>query len=185
MPGTLERCQLPPDVQERLKILEDLSKKAEAGDEDARKELKQAVRESSPTVIARASDVGRRAQHLLIETAAGGNILTQYALSERLEMKREEIAGENPTPLEVLLTERVVACWMLVELFDALMAGQLWKKTPTEKRVTERALRYYLHWQETANKRFLAAVQALARVRKLQANTPGVQFNTQINVLRD
>ena len=100
-------------------------------------------------------------------------------------MMREEIAGENPTPLEVLLTERVVACWMLVELFDALMAGQLWKKTPTEKRVTERALRYYLHWQETANKRFLAAVQALARVRKLQANTPGVQFNTQINVLRD
>ena len=30
-----------------------------------------------------------------------------------------------------------------------------------------------------------ARLEALARVRKLQANTPGVQYNTQINVLRD
>lgn len=28
-------------------------------------------------------------------------------------------------------------------------------------------------------------LEALARIRKLQANTPGVQYNTQINVLRD
>jgi hypothetical protein len=42
----------------------------------------------------------------------------------RLGMEGEEIAGDNPTPLEVLLTERVVACWMLVQLFDVLMAGQ-------------------------------------------------------------
>ena len=28
-------------------------------------------------------------------------------------------------------------------------------------------------------------LEALARIRKLQAHTPGVQYNTQINVLRD
>jgi hypothetical protein len=182
VPGTLERYQLPAGIQERLEELRDLSQKAEAGDKDARRELKQAVRESAPEVIARASDVGRKAQHLLIATAGGGNVLTEYALSGRLDVMREEIAGPNPTPLEVLLTERVVACWMLVELFDALMAAQLWKGTPSEKRITERALRHYLHWQDLANRRFLAAVQALARVRKLQANTPGVQYNTQINL---
>jgi hypothetical protein len=185
VPGTLERYQLPAEVQERLEVLRKLSKKAEAGDEDARKELKQAVRESSPAVIARASDVGRKAQHLLIQSASGGDLLIEHALSGRLDAMREEIVGESPTPLEVLLTERVVACWMLVQLFDALMAGQLWTKTPAEKRVTERAVRYYLHWQETANKRFLAAVRELARVRKLQAGAPPVQYNTQINVLRD
>jgi formamidopyrimidine-DNA glycosylase len=185
VPGSLERYQLPAEVQERLEELRELSKKAEAGDTDARNELKQAVRESAPEVIARASDVGRRAQHLLIETASGGNLLTHYALSGRLDAMREEVAGENPTPLEVLLTERVVACWMLVQLFDALMAGQLWKGAPSENRIGAGALRHYLRWQDLANRRFLAAVQALARVRKLQANTPGVQFNTQINVSRD
>jgi hypothetical protein len=180
--AALERYQLPADVKERLDELRDLSKKAEDGDKEARKELKRKLRESSPAVIARASDVGRKAQHLLIQTAAGGDPLIELALSGRLDMMREEIAGENPTPLEALLTERVVACWMLVTLFDALMAGQLWKETPSEKRVNERALRYYLHWQELANRRFLASVQTLARVRKLQANTPGIQVNTQINV---
>jgi hypothetical protein len=49
---------------------------------------------------------------MLITTVAGGDPLTEYALSGRLDMLREEIAGEEPTPLEVLLTEQVVSCWM-------------------------------------------------------------------------
>ena len=36
--------------------------------------------------------------------------------------------------------------------------------------------------QESANRRYLAAIKSLAQVRKLRANTPGVQFNTQINL---
>jgi hypothetical protein len=36
--------------------------------------------------------------------------------------------------------------------------------------------------QESANRRYLAAIKALAQVKKLQANTPAVQYNTQINV---
>jgi hypothetical protein len=127
-PGTLERYQLPADVQERLDELRDLSEKAEAGDKDARRQLKQAVRESAPEVIARASDVSRRAQHMLIETAAGGSELAQYALSGRLDVMREEIAGDNPTPLEVLLTEQVVSGWLWLTLLDALNSAQFWKR---------------------------------------------------------
>ena len=44
-------------------------------------------------------------------------------------------------------------------------------------------LKHYLSWQEGANRRYLAAIRELARVRKLQSSTPGVQVNnTQINV---
>ena len=39
--------------------------------------------------------------------------------------------------------------------------------------------------QEIVNRRFIAAIRELVRVRKLQVNTPGVQFNTQINALRE
>jgi hypothetical protein len=185
-PGALERYQLPVDVQESLEELRALSRKAEGGGAEgaeARKELRRKLLEASPAVISRASDIGRKSQHLLIETASGGDPLTEYALSGRLDMMRDEIAGENPTPLEILLTERVVSCWLLVELFEALMASQLWKETPDEKRVTERVLRYYLRWQESANARFLAAVRELARVRKLEATAPPVQVNTQVNIL--
>ena len=185
-PGALERYQLSADVRESLEELRALSRKAEGGGEEgaeARKELRRKLREASPAVIARASDIGRNSQHLLIGTASGGDPLTELALSGRLDMMREEIAGENPTPLEVLLTERVVSCWLLVELFDRLMAAQLSKDTPDEKRLTERLLRHYLRWQESANSRFLAAVRELARVRKLEATAPPVQVNTQVNVL--
>ena len=36
--------------------------------------------------------------------------------------------------------------------------------------------------QESANRRYLAAIKTLAQVQKLQANTPGVQYNMQINL---
>ena len=92
----LERYQLPADVQERLTALEELSKKAEEGDKAARRELKQKLRALSPAVIARASDVSRRAQHMLIETAAGGSELTQYALSGRLDVMRRRSPAITP-----------------------------------------------------------------------------------------
>jgi hypothetical protein len=152
--GALERYRLSPEVQERLEELRDLSEKASNGGRGTGQELREKLHESSADIVVRASDVGRKAQRLLIETASGGDPLTEDALSGRLDMMRAEIAGENPTPLEVLLTERVVACWLLVELFEWLMATQLWKGNPPENRVTRAALKYYLRWQESANRFF-------------------------------
>jgi hypothetical protein len=185
-PGALERYQLPVEVQESLEELRALSRKAEGGGAEgaeARTELRRKLLEASPAVVARASDIGRKSQHLLIGAASGGDPLTELALSGRLDMMREEIAGENPTPLEVLLTERVVSYWLLVELFERLMAAQFSKETPEEHPVTDRTLRHYLRWQESANSRFLAAMRELARLRKLEAAAPPVQVNTQVNVL--
>jgi hypothetical protein len=71
---------------------------------------------------------------------------------------------------------------MLVELFDALMAGQLNKDN--EHRTPISYTLKMLKWQESANRRYLAAIRELARVRKLQATTPPVQVNTQVNVLQ-
>jgi hypothetical protein len=178
----LERYQLPADVQERLTELEELSDKAEAGDKAARRDLKQKLRASSPAVIARASDVSRRAQHMLIETAAGGSELTQYALSGRLDVMREEIAGDDPTPLEVLLTEQVVSSWLWLSLLDALNSGQFRRDSGKALRVGPSYLRHMVGIQDSAHRRFISSIQALARVRKLQAGTPGIQYNTQINV---
>jgi hypothetical protein len=103
-------------------------------------------------VIARNSDIGRKAQNLLIDTASSGDPLTKDAPSGRLDMMREEIAGENPTPLEVLLTERVVSCWMLVQPSDMPMVAQMWKETPKENRVPLSYLKHMTRWQESATR---------------------------------
>lgn len=105
--------ELPEETKERLAELRVLSKKAQAGDAGARGELRRMVRASSPEVIGRASDIGRKAGQTLARAASGGDPLTDEALYAKLDLTRAEIAGEDPTPLEVLLTERVVSLWML------------------------------------------------------------------------
>jgi hypothetical protein len=106
----------------------------------------------------------------------------QEALRARMEHMRAEIAGENPTPLELLLTERVVAGWLLVEVLEALMAGQ-YRRGEEGPRVGPDYIIQHSRILESATRRYLAAIRELARVRKLQTGTP-VQVNTQVNVLR-
>ena len=65
---------------------------------------------------------------MLAKTAAGGDPLTEEALYAKLDAMRAEIAGENPTPLEVLLTERIVSLWMLTALLEVLVGAQ-YRKT--------------------------------------------------------
>jgi hypothetical protein len=81
---------------------------------------------------------------------------------------RAEIAGDNPTPLEQLLTERVVAGWLLVEVLEALVTAQYHRGTKAG-RVGPGYVLQQSRILDSANRRCLAAIRELARVRKLQA----------------
>jgi predicted transcriptional regulator len=181
---TAESIKLPEDVKERLDELRALSEKAEAGEKGARQELNQALLKSSPAVIARAADVGRKSQHLLIDTLAGGNPLAEQALSAQLDLMRADLAGEAPTPLEALLVERVVAAWLVHQLLEVLNSAQLWNGVSKEHRLEHSFLKFYVAWQERAHRQLLSTIKTLAQVRKLQSNAPSVQLNQQINVGR-
>src|SRR5215212_650074 len=173
--------ELPKDVQDKLAVLQALSEKAENGDKEARKELRRALRESAPQIVLRASDIGRRGQWALIKTVAN-DPLTEEALLARLDLMRAEVSGPNPSPLEVLLTERICSLWLLIEVLEMLVSVQLLADLPREQRSPMSYLQHVFKWQESANRRFLSAIRELARVRKLQSYTPGIQYNTQINV---
>lgn len=177
-PGTLE---LSEDARGRLTELRTVSTKAEAGDKEARKELQRLVRASSPEVIAHASDIARRGQWMLIKTISAGEPLMQEALETRMQHMRAEIAGEKPTPLEVLLTERVVAGWLLVEVLEGLIAGQ-YRRGVEGPRVGPDYIIQQSRILESATRRYLAAIRELARVRKLQANIPAFRQNVQTNL---
>jgi hypothetical protein len=180
-PGALE---LSEETRDRLAELRALSEKAEAGDREARKELRRLVRDSSAEVIAEASDFGRRAEQTLARTAAGGDPLTEEALYAKLDLMRREIAGEDPTPLEVLLTERVVSLWMFTTLLEALMATQYRRNVDDGlKRSSPSYILQQSRILDVATRRYLAAIRELARLRKLEATAPPLQVNTQVNVL--
>jgi hypothetical protein len=167
-------------VRDKLKDLQELSEKAEDGDKDARLELRRAVRESTPEMIARVSDLAGSYRRVLAKSASGKNPLLQEVLQERMRLMEEKVAGDKPTALEELLAERVVSCWLMVEVMETLTAAQL--RQDNQKRVTASHILQMMKLQESASRRYLAAMKTLAQVQKLQANTPSVQYNTQINL---
>jgi len=178
-----KELELSNETKTKLRELRILSERAEAGEKGARRELRRAVRGSAPEVIRQASDVAKKGHKMLIGTAASGDPLMEEALAARLEVMRAEVAGEDPTPLEMLLTERVVSCWLLVELLEALTSAQLQTgKHMKDKRVPHSFLKFVLKWQEFGQRRYLSAIRELARIRKLQSGTPKVQYNTQVNL---
>jgi hypothetical protein len=165
-----------------IKRIEDLSKKAEGGDKSARAELRRAVAKCSPEVIADISHIAKRADAILIRTISAGEPAMEEALEARLRYMREEMAGPNPTPLEQILSERIVSGWLLVEILEALIAAQYNRESGKGTHVSPSYIIQESKILESATRRYLQAIKTLAQVRKMQSATPGVQVNTQINV---
>jgi hypothetical protein len=168
-------------AKEKLQELKALSDQAEGGDKEARLKLRTALRETSPEIVARCSDFARRGQRILAETMAVGEPLMEEAISRRLDLLRAEGAGEDPTPLEVLLTERIVSAWLVVEVLEALLNAQL-KTGEGNPRTPPSYLKFIIGWLESYQRRYLAAIKALAQVRRLQSGMPSSQTNVQINL---
>jgi hypothetical protein len=167
------------DVEAELKVLSD---RAESGDHEARAELRRRLEACSRQEIAQLAQIAVRADRMLVKTISGADPLMEEALYVRLRDMRKEIAGDNPTPLEAMLADRVVAGWLLVEVLEALISAQYSRHIGDGKRASPSYLLQQSKILESATRRHMQAIQTLARVRKLQANTPGIQFNTQINV---
>lgn len=177
---------LPEGTKEALRHLRELSSKAESGDKEARRELRRTLDKAAPEIVAQAADLSRCAERPMVKFIAAGDPLTEDALSRQLENMRRKIAGEYATPLELLLSERIAACWLTVQIVDALIAAQIYRRREGKKEskvpFSQTFYSWVLKWQESAHRRYLSSIKELARVRKLQSNTPGVQFNTQINL---
>ncbi len=158
--------ELTDGHRERINELQALADEAEGGDEGARRELRRAVRESAPEVIRQCSNTARTYRSILAKTASGGNPLVQEAISERARLIAEALMGEDPTPLEGLLAERVASLWVLVELHEALNAGQY--NLENSDRIGAPYLLQMCRIQESAHRRYLAAIKTLAQVQRLR-----------------
>jgi hypothetical protein len=151
-----------------------LVERAQKGDKAALPGLRGLLQDPA-AVDALGGDLARQAQLVLIDKFGGQNLLVKEALTRKLDLLRAELAGSDPTPLERLLVERVVACWLHLHHLEITYAGR-------ESMSLELGA-YYQRSLSAAHKRYLSALKTLAQVRKLAV--PVLQVNIarkQVNV---
>jgi hypothetical protein len=162
---------LPPDPDAFLALVD----RADKGDEAALPELRKWMRNPNLVDIL-GGDLARHAEQLIINAAAGKRLGFREAVLGKMELMRQELAGPNPSPLERLLVERVVACWLQLQNADILLAQG-------EARLSISQAEYHQRRCDRAHKRYLGAIRTLATVRKLAL--PVLQVNIarkQVNV---
>ena len=99
--------------------------------------------------------------------AKGDDLLAREVIPRVLKEMRSELEGEDPTPLERLLAERVAATWLQVQCYETLYAQNAGKMTLAQGEHHQRRM-------DRAHNRHLSAVRALAQVRRM---APPVQIN--------
>ena len=98
----------------------------------------------------------------------GVDLLCKESLQRQLDEMRLQLSGRDPTPLESLLVQRILACWVQVSFADALAAQA------QERQAAPGQLRYLQKRQESAGRCLTEAVKQLELARRLGKgkNTP-------------
>jgi hypothetical protein len=153
-----------------------LLKRAHAGDETTLPVV-QKMLENPAHIASFGGNLAEQVVSSFAEAMGGKNLAFREALRRKLEAMRVELLGDSPTPVERLLVERVAVCWLQVQ--DSEL-----RFTQYQKDLSIRQGDYHQRRIDAANRRFLAAVKALALVRKLVL--PAFQVNIarrQVNVI--
>lgn len=159
--------------------LRELLDRAQKGDTSTLPTL-QKMFQNPNLVEACGGNLARQAELSFVQAAAGDNLSFKEALTRKMEMLRAELCGANPTPVERLLVERVVACWLQVQDADVRYAQA--------KDLSWKAGEYFQRRMNHSHKRYLSALKTLALVRKLavpvlQVNIGKKQVNVAGNVI--
>ncbi len=153
-----EQTQTKPFCFDRAG-LEKLLARADGGDESAAPEIRDLLDKAPELVQPLGGDLARTAERALVRAIVGTNIGLREALYRKMELMRRELAGPSPQPLERLLVERVVLCWLHAYHADC-QYGQAGG-------VTLDYGQYLQRQQDRAQRRYLAAIKCLATVRGL------------------
>jgi hypothetical protein len=151
-----------------------LTDRAQKGDQTALPEIRELLKDPL-YVDAFGGNLANQAQLTLIAKFSGQNLLLKASVTRKLDLLRDELAGPKPTPLERLLVERIVACWLHLHHLETTYAGK--------ESMSLELGSYYQRSISSAQKRYLAAIKTLAVVRKLAV--PVLQVNIakkQVNV---
>ncbi len=156
----------PARRNELLDQLREVVEDANDGDEGALSKVKEIFKEA-PGMARIFADLAGEAELSLIKRVTGGDPVVREALPVRLKAMRKELAGPDPSALERLLAERIVACWLQVQYAEIIYAQNLGSMNIAQSDYHQRRL-------DKLHRRYLSAIKALAQVRKMG---PAVQIN--------
>jgi hypothetical protein len=150
--------------------LQELVAQARAGDKGVLPALRHMLA-SQPEIWQQCADLGENVLRRWVSHLSLGDPLAEESLILKVQAMKAEFGGSNPTPLERLLVERIVACWLQVQQADSL-ASQI-DALPTKMATL------ILRRQKHAHRQLLTAVHTLAIVRRLQAIVIGQPVHTE------
>lgn len=150
--------------------------KAQTGDKNAMEELRPLLAER-PAYMGHYGRFAESNRSVLLSRVCGNNLMFVDGMERRLNELQKELAGTDPSALELLLVERILTCWLEVNYYDGLYTQNMQDLTLRQSEHGQRR-------QERAHRRLLSSIKALALVRRLQL--PTVQVNIgekQVNVV--
>ena len=112
----------------------------------------------------------------VIKQMCGVDVLAQESYRREAASLRQKLTLTQSSPLEDLLIERIVLCWLDINYAQTVwsnIANPMWKQTTSHQDRIDRA-----------HRRYLSAIKSLAQVRKMQI--PLVMLNIadkQMNVV--
>jgi hypothetical protein len=112
-----------------------------------------------PEMWSELGDLARRAKAAWLDLIAGEDLLLRESVSRHLEAMEADLGLAEASPLERLLVERIIACWLQTHYAEAAFI-QVEGTNGT-------ALARLLKCQDKAQRRLLAAINQLALLRKL------------------
>jgi hypothetical protein len=161
-PTTDPETPAETDPEKQQGELTRLLQRAEAGDRSALPALREYLDEH-PEVSREYGDLGRQVEAATGLRICGSNLLLAECLQRRLKELKAEL-GAASSAAERLLVEQVTITWQQTHYFNALMA---------QTGVANAArLKVLQGLQDGAQRRHLAALKALATVRKLLTPAP-------------
>ena len=152
------------DASEELR---DAIERAQDGDETALPIIREHLR-ARPDDYWQLVNYARVVQNAQIKAYTGAGLYVQEVMHEVVRRLREDLEGENPSPLESLLVDRIISCYLHVNFAENEYTDSVGPGARLE--VAE----YMQKRLDRANKRYIAAIKALAQVRKMG---PAIQIN--------
>jgi hypothetical protein len=104
-------------------------------------------------------DIARHARESWITLITDQDLAAKEVITRKADSLRADLAGPDPTPLERLLVDRIIACWLQVNHADAMVAQA--------GDVSLRQADFARKRQNSAHRRYLTAIGALVTVRRL------------------
>jgi len=144
-----------PRVSAELRVL---VQSAQAGNPAALPHIRK-ILDDHPEVWRHVGDLATLAERAWIAVLAADHPVAVESMKRTLAEMKADLAGENPTRIERLLVDQVVACWMEVNYLESVSAD------PGRGSLDQSAFR--LKRLESAQRRYLQALKSLTELRAL------------------